>query len=94
MYAYGLGETLHNGKIKANRPKIVVRDGDIVEVRNLVKRGHRRTLYFFASVDDGGYVKFDLAKAVESKGGSEREITFVSSYLSEEEYRDYLQAKS
>lgn len=91
LYAYGLCTVLHNGPITARRPKIFVRTGDVIKVRNLVARGHLREFYFEATVCSRGYVNFEFVGATESKMGDSRPLEFETKTLTQEEYSVYLQ---
>ena len=91
LYGYGIGTCIHNGPIEARRPKIFVRTGDVIKVRNLVARGHLREFYFEATVDSRGYVNFEFVGATESQMGNMRELEIEEKELSKADYRDYLQ---
>ena len=94
LYGYGLSTCIHNGAISANVPKLYVRTGDVIKVRNLVARGHLRTFYFVATVCNRGYVNFEFVECTESKGNvRDRNLTFKITTLSQEEYSAYLKAE-
>jgi hypothetical protein len=65
LYGFGLCTSLSNGPITANRPKVFVRTGDVIAVRNLVRRGHLRMFYFEATVCPRGYVSFECVGGAE-----------------------------
>lgn len=93
LYGYGLSTCIHNGPVTANRPKLFVRTGDVIKVRNLVERGHLREFYFEATVDSRGYVKFEFVGATESKMGNMREFEVTEVELSKQDYSDYLRGQ-
>ena len=91
LYGYGLCSVIHNGPVTAAPTVIHLQDGDLIEVRNLVERGHLRTYTFHTEIKRG-YPKFTCIEGWEYAGANRGKTNVRTEpvEISRVEYSEYL----
>lgn len=89
LYGFGVSTCIHNGPVTANAPELHLEDGDIIEIRNLVERGHLRSFRFKLTVNRG-YPKFECIDGRQSLGHRRNiKLDIRCIEISKEEYSEH-----
>jgi hypothetical protein len=93
LYAFGLCTVIHNGPVEADVPHFYLETGDVIRVKDFIKRGLVR-FYDFEATVTRGYPEFKAVGAFELGDGGYKPIGYERHEIGKEEFSDYLDKRS